>query len=760
VPVNRAGRLLGRRVLAAAGTVLACVLIWPATAPAEQFVVNTTVDETDVAAGDFVCFTGAEKCSLRAALETANESSGEFDEIVFDEEVFVGDGDSVVDLGSPLPTIVDPLRLASRECETAAGVPGPCAEIDGVPNARVLGIEGVEEVEIEALALTNGEVGLATDLAPRLRVRGSWFGVSLDGSGGGNETGVLLGPGSNGSRIGGEGPGTGNLIANSAGTGLQILGSSNVRVLGNELGVGPGGSQPAPNETDVAIESTVGEADAVGNAIGTRVEPEFAATPACERGCNLISGSGSNGIDLSGNGAGDPPTATAVLGNHFGLDRTGTAAVPNAEAGILVGSAPQTVIGGTKAGDSNRFAGGSAAVLAGPGAADLIARGNLIGSGISSSGAGEPPEDGIVVNSEGLSTPAVEALIADNEIGLAGGTGIAQQGFGATISGNAVHGAEIGIEAFGGEEGHGNRIEGNRIENSSANGILVENNANEVIGNEVAGAAEAGIRIAGEPPFGVFENVVGGDTAADENAIVGSGGPAIEISNVEGTQTEVALNRGSGNVGLFIDLVAADPETEPKGPNGGILPPAVAAGEANAAGTAEPGALIRVFRKQTSLQGEIESFLGQTTANEDGEWSLAFPAALPAGTFLAATQTNDGGGTSELAIDAVSGLTSGAGQSPAPPPAGPRRDKTPPRTEMLGQPKPVSHSRTARFVFASNERRSRFQCSLDGDRFRPCKSPKRYRGLQPGPHVFGVRAIDRAGNVDPTPVKRRFRILG
>lgn len=746
-------------MLAAAGAALACLFLWPAVAAAESFVVNTTADEADASVGDFTCFTAAEKCSLRAALEEANSSAGEFDEIGFEEEVFKGDGGSVIALGSALPTITDGIRLASRECETEAGVPGPCAEVDGVASAPLLNIVGVEEAEIEALALTGSEAGIAAKASPRLRVRASWLGVGLDGGAGGNESGILLGPGSNGSRIGGEGPGTGNLVANSTGTGLDILGASNVRVLGNVFGLGASGGEPAANGTDVAIASTEGAADAVGNAVGTRVSPAAAASPECELGCNLVSGSGSNGVDLGGEGLlRDPPVATTIAGNHFGLDRSGSATVANAGAGVLVGAAPQTVVGGAKAGDANRFAGGSAAVLAGPEAADLVVRGNLIGPG-AAGGTVAAPDDGIVVNSEGLFTAAVEALVLDNEIGLAGGAGIAQQGFGATISGNVIRGAEVGIEAFGFDEGHGSVIAGNLVEGAAANGILIANDANEVLGNEIAGAAEAGIRVEGEPPFGVFENVIGDDAAAGENTIGNGGGPAIEIANAEGTQTEVARNRGAGNAGLFIDLVAANPETEPKGPNSGILPPAIAANEAGAAGTAEPGASIRVFRKQTSLQGEIESFLGQTTANEEGEWSLAFPTALPAGTFVAATQTNDGGGTSELAIDAVSAPTPGAEQGPGQPPAGPRRDRTPPRTEMLGQPKRVSHSRSVRFVFASNERRSRFQCSLDGERFRTCKSPQRYRGLQPGPHVFRVRAIDRAGNVDPTPVKRRFRIL-
>jgi hypothetical protein len=43
--------------------------------------------------------------------------------------------------------------------------------------------------------------------------------------------------------------------------------------------------------------------------------------------------------------------------------------------------------------------------------------------------------------------------------------------------------------------------------------------------------------------------------------------------------------------------------------------------------------------------------------------------------------------------------------------------------------------------------------------FKKCSSPKTYKKLKPGKHVFKVRAIDKAHNVDPTPAKRKFTIL-
>ena len=53
---------------------------------------------------------------------------------------------------------------------------------------------------------------------------------------------------------------------------------------------------------------------------------------------------------------------------------------------------------------------------------------------------------------------------------------------------------------------------------------------------------------------------------------------------------------------------------------------------------------------------------------------------------------------------------------------------------------------------------ARFQCRLDAGAWRRCRSPYRTGRLARGVHVFEVRAIDRAGNVDPSPASESLRI--
>jgi hypothetical protein len=644
--------------------------------------------------------------------------------------------------------------------------------IDGPSTETALSVKLTEGVRIFGLAVTGAQTGLRFEESPKFKAQTDWFGVALDGSAGGNGTGIWVGPGSDNGRVGGEGPEARDVIAGSGGDGLDVHGASGTKVLGDYFGLKPDGATVLANEKDVEVTSVSGGgAVASGTGIGTKVSAKAAATPQCDGGCNLIAGASSSGIDLKGDGGPEAPAAlTTVLGNYFGLDAAGAVPAPNAGADVLVGEAAQTVIGGPKAGEGNRINGGSAAVLAGPAAADLLVRGNQIGLDAGGTETLAPPAAGILVESGVLPSVAVEAVIAGNEIGMEGGVAVDQEGFGATVSGNEISGAETGIRTHGATEKHGNLIAGNSLEGLEGDGILIENDLNEVVGNEIAGAGGAGILIHGLPPFGVRENLIGGDSAAAENFIAGAAGDAIEISDVEASQNEIARNRGIANAGLFVDLLPASPGTEPKWPNKGIAPPPFASATEGSAGGegAKAGARVRVFRKQLAASGELHSFLGEAVADSGGSWEVVYGEAVPAGTIVAATQSSEGG-TSELATATTVGEATGAGgeggaggggpagTGPVGGPASPP-DAAPPQTKIVKGPGGRARRGAARFRFESDEPGSSFQCRLDGKPFRPCRSPKGYKGLGSGAHVFEVRATDPAGNVDPSPAKRRFTV--
>jgi lysophospholipase L1-like esterase len=85
-------------------------------------------------------------------------------------------------------------------------------------------------------------------------------------------------------------------------------------------------------------------------------------------------------------------------------------------------------------------------------------------------------------------------------------------------------------------------------------------------------------------------------------------------------------------------------------------------------------------------------------------------------------------------------------------------DVTPPDTTITRAPQHRTRSHKATFGFRSNESGSTFECKLDRRRLRSCGSPKAYRHLDPGRHVFKVRATDRSANTDSTPARWRWKV--
>ncbi len=83
----------------------------------------------------------------------------------------------------------------------------------------------------------------------------------------------------------------------------------------------------------------------------------------------------------------------------------------------------------------------------------------------------------------------------------------------------------------------------------------------------------------------------------------------------------------------------------------------------------------------------------------------------------------------------------------------------PPQTKIRKRPKNRSSDDSPTFKFKADELGSTFKCKLDKKKFRGCKSPKTYHGLEPGQHTFKVKSTDIAGNVDKTPAKDKFTVL-
>ena len=212
----------------------------------------------------------------------------------------------------------------------------------------------------------------------------------------GNEEGVVVSY-SSGTQVGGVNPEYANVISGN-GVGLAISGSGGVVVQGNFIGTNFGGTVAVPNALGISIgagstNNTIGGTTAgAGNVIAANTDHglgfvDGAGIDIDTGGSNLVAGNwigtnavGSTGLgnygdgvfvyQSTGNTIGGTVTAAAniisgnddgvefddsgqnlVLGNFIGTDTTGTIALGNSGAGVLIdsGSSSNTIGGGTTA---------------------------------------------------------------------------------------------------------------------------------------------------------------------------------------------------------------------------------------------------------------------------------------------------------------------------------------------------------------------------------------------------------------------------
>jgi hypothetical protein len=87
-------------------------------------------------------------------------------------------------------------------------------------------------------------------------------------------------------------------------------------------------------------------------------------------------------------------------------------------------------------------------------------------------------------------------------------------------------------------------------------------------------------------------------------------------------------------------------------------------------------------------------------------------------------------------------------------------DTIPPDTTITAGPTGTSTDTTPTFSFSSPDASATFECRVDNAAFAACTSPHTTAALSSGAHTFAVRAVDPAGNTDPTPATRSFRVCG
>ena len=89
-------------------------------------------------------------------------------------------------------------------------------------------------------------------------------------------------------------------------------------------------------------------------------------------------------------------------------------------------------------------------------------------------------------------------------------------------------------------------------------------------------------------------------------------------------------------------------------------------------------------------------------------------------------------------------------------------DTTAPTTQIDSGPAALSASATAKFEFSGSDSGgsgiASYECRRDSEDWTPCTSPRTYSAIAEGTHKFEVRAIDVAGNADPSPASFEWTV--
>ncbi len=305
-----------------------------------------------------------------------------------------------------------------------------------------------------------------------------------------------------------------------------------------------------------------------------------------------------------------------------------------------------------------------------------------------------------------------------------------------TITGNTMDGiadAAVIVELAS----HDNRIEGNDLFDAES-GILVSgSDRNQVIGNKAGGMSDAGISLDTVTDTLVSGNDVRGNTTGIETyAAVGNEMRANDAS--ESSSSAIAI--GDHSLDNHIVLNVANASAEGISVEAEVLP-----------GSPNPGNRIdRNTAHHNDSDGISVNKAGHViTANladNNGGWGI-----------YAAIGNTDGGGNRasgniELA-QCYNVVCDGSGSTPP--------ELAPPDTQIVDQPPNPSNSTMASFIFTGVDDNTplaelEFECRLDSEleaAFVACENPQSYANLGAGTHFFDVRAVDLAGNADPTPAR-------
>jgi titin len=516
--------------------------------------------------------------------------------------------------GSPLPTITRAVTINGFSQPGFATT--PVIQLQGPSGNDFDGLQlgaGSSGSLIEGLAIDGfGVAGIEIDTNGN-QVQGNFIGTSPAGNTTSatlaNFDGVLI-FNTTGNTIGGTSSGVGNLISGNnvgvviAADGNQV--SSGNLVEGNFIGTDitgkvklantfegvliQGGDSPGPvSPTDgQANNNTIGGLDTVsGRTLGGQAG-------------NLISGNGTQGVNIFQATASSKATGNLIEGNYIGTTAAGKGALGNLGDGVRIDTAAGNTVGGVVIGDGNLISGngfGTNALngvdILKTGASGNLVQGNTIGANVTGTadidtgfadvfigyGAANNTVGGTTSGAGNLLTSAFQAgvfvfgnnttgttgnLIQGNTVGLlSGGTVNSINPFGIELTNGAANNTVGGTAAGAGNLIGGNTLDGVEIDSAGTSGNLVQGNT---VGTNAAGNTTTALQNGWAGVFlgyGATQNTVGGTAAGAGNLLSNNFETGLEIfqagttgnlvqGNTVGTNAAGTSIVGNGVNGIFL----------------------------------------------------------------------------------------------------------------------------------------------------------------------------------------------------------------
>ena len=310
--------------------------------------------------------------SLRQAMIDANANPG-LDTITFN----IGSGHQTIKPQQRLPTVTDPVLIDGTSQPGFSGT--PIIEIDSSNqfDGNGLFLDGGDSTVRSLVINKSPFTGILIGSKGGNRIEGCYIGTDVTGTIARSNGGTGIHVRSSNNIIGGTTSLARNVISGNTGIGIEISRgcctgndspmTGNV-IQGNHIGVNVQGNAAIPNQREgININSFNSNVPVTGNIVGG-TEPGAG---------NVISGNFSDGVSLGGFHV----MNNTVQGNFIGTDAGGNFAITNNGYGIEC-TGGNNVIGGSVAGARNVISGNAADGVHLEGSGNVV-RGNIIGANFS-----------------------------------------------------------------------------------------------------------------------------------------------------------------------------------------------------------------------------------------------------------------------------------------------------------------------------------------------------------------------------------------